>query len=1733
MDVPSLHGGQKRNKHNSNGEPKPLRDGVYPMIYMNTLDGLFLQVLKTLGDLGRFKRLNAIRTFVVYAHDNSKAGAAHQHTVRNLIEWLRLARTNTLSDKWPILETLEALEPTAAADIVENQIRLLPTWKASTMTEGDINIDKVILCSSEVLRRYYESDYASSYIQKVEDLCVSKRPSPEAAGLTLKVKDVVASSCQDPGFHHVLTELAFLRIRSCCVTNDKHGIIPVDLEGNSMSYMFNSRQSPVFERSRLVLNYESATDPGYQHKRFFDLLGLLYPEQRDLILSFQKCYVELRERSRDFDGEEERLSLARRMLDDTVHIATQGAVSRYVELQSKLELMEDRRDECQHVSSKLDELDKAIRRRYDDGRLRIERLSRQSLPLGCCFINLAIIHHTRDSDTRSESDLTEPVSKFSLAARLKANVPVKSRQISLTTLFESQEQKDGTISRPKRVLIWGRAGMGKTTLCKKIVYEVYKNGLWKEIYDRVIWLPLRRLKKIHCRTTVELLKDEFPCPRLGERITEALDHLIQSERTLFLLDGLDEVSLSLEQDSSAERVLSELLSRPHTIITSRPHSTYMFDHQPPDLELETIGFFPQQIEEYLQQVTKETKTGDSTVQEIRSFLQRRPLIQSLASIPIQLDAICYTWNVKTFPRDNATMTSLYVAISQKLWKYSAHRMEKTYCGKPVTPQQLDLWQWSFFRLYIKDEVDFLQELAFRGLFEEVIEFSAEDIETLDTSLRMASDNIERLAFLRSSDDSVAADDRFFHFIHLTFQEFFAAQFFVFHWTSNMALSLYDRTGSGRLSNQSSHSMTPGEFVQSRKYVDRYDIFWRFVVGLLGVERNKEHLRRFLNKLESEPTDLLGLAHQRLVVHCLSELSAGDKDLGGHLRQLENRYLQWSTCETRLNRSWKGSYGRFSSTPLIEEAECSDYILRSLLDKEETELEVLDALFRRSSVSRYLTDTVIQKLRENTSEDARRMSIMIIGRHCGQDQKEIILNLFHNRQYYRITPRQIIDAWRHVSGLLDPVIEALVQLLQDPDKNVRSWAADALGGQATLPDMAIEALIQLLQYPDRYVRSRAVNALKRQTTLPDMAIEALVQLLQDPDRYVRSWVADALGGQATLPDIAIEALVQLLQDLDRYVRSEAVKALGRQTTLPDMAIEALVQLLQDPVRYIRSEAAKALGRQTTLPDIAIEALVQLLQDPDEDVRSRAAEALREQITLPNMAIEALVQLLQDPDKNVRYVRSEAVKALRRQTTLPDIAIEALVQLLQDPDEDLLQDPDEDVRSRAAEALGGQITLPDIAIEALIQLLQDPDEDVRSRAAEALGRQITLPDMAIEPLIQLLQDPDENVRSRAANTLREQTTLPDIAIEALVQLLQDPDKNVRSWAADALGGQATLPDMAIEALVQLLQYPDRYVRSEAAKALGRQTTLPDMAIEALIQLLQYPYWYVRSEAAKALGRQTTLPDMAIEALVQLLQDPDEDVRSRAAEALGGQITLPDMTIEALVQLLQDLDRYVRSKAVKALRGQATLPNMAIEALVQLLQDLDRYVRSEAVKALGRQATLPDIAIEALVQLLQDPDEDVRSEAANALRRQAILPDMAIEALVQLLQHPDEDVRSEAANALGRQAILPDMAIEALVQLLLQSGNSATEEAVNLITSRQEIRAWVPVFGSTVLQHLIKRWFRTASTICFFEKGCFCVIASEQIQRISLEPYQLECFRIQWQKARDDVGLPSFIPVFSTSG
>lgn len=63
-------------------------------------------------------------------------------------------------------------------------------------------------------------------------------------------------------------------------------------------------------------------------------------------------------------------------------------------------------------------------------------------------------------------------------------------------MFDQRKGSDDRVMQPSRILIRGRAGVGKTTLCKKIVYEFYQGtwSKWSEPFDRVLWVPLRNLK---------------------------------------------------------------------------------------------------------------------------------------------------------------------------------------------------------------------------------------------------------------------------------------------------------------------------------------------------------------------------------------------------------------------------------------------------------------------------------------------------------------------------------------------------------------------------------------------------------------------------------------------------------------------------------------------------------------------------------------------------------------------------------------------------------------------------------------------------------------------------------------------------------------------------------------------------------------------------------------------------------------------------------------------------------------------------------------------------------------------------------------------------------------------------------------------------------------------------------------------------------------------------------------
>ncbi|GAB1216032.1 hypothetical protein ATERTT37_005233 [Aspergillus terreus] len=544
-------------------------------------------------------------------------------------------------------------------------------------------------------------------------------------------------------------------------------------------------------------------------------------------------------------------------------------------------------------------------KRYSCKELQIERLSREVLPMDRCYINLALVEHSGVNTSRAEEDdAGQKASPFSLFARLKTERPDKTIEVLLPTLFEPRQAHGGQKRRPHRILIHGRAGVGKTTLCKKIIHDFTHCGMWKGLFDRVLWLPLRNLKREERRSSAynfcSLFYDEYfsQHPR-GKDLADALwDTLAESDKTLFILDGLDEVS----QDLDDSPIFKELLDQPNLIITSRPHAMLPPRTGNVDLRLETIGFYPDQLKAYVENAFTDRETGETNFEKVSmilSYLQQYPLVQGLVRIPVQLDALCYTWESWEPSNDQAapkTMTAVYQAIERSLWRKDAVKLRKLTEARALGARRREITS------KIEVQRQLLEYLAFTGIYNNLIEFESKHCDGIldGTPLTdldfLLDETLKCLSFLRTSGPSLVGRDQSYHFLHLTYQEYFAALYFVRQWNSKKPLE-YIMFGDGRNKGSQVAKLNPTDFLQRNKYESRYDIFWRFVAGLLK-EEGDEEASQFFKAIEAEPLDILGPTHQRLVMHCLSEIQTEST----FREDLEERLLQWLLFECRYTKN---------------------------------------------------------------------------------------------------------------------------------------------------------------------------------------------------------------------------------------------------------------------------------------------------------------------------------------------------------------------------------------------------------------------------------------------------------------------------------------------------------------------------------------------------------------------------------------------------------------------------------------------------------------------------------------------------------------------------------------------------------------------------------------------------------------------------------------------------------------
>ncbi|KAF9354224.1 hypothetical protein BGX26_007948, partial [Mortierella sp. AD094] len=926
------------------------------------------------------------------------------------------------------------------------------------------------------------------------------------------------------------------------------------------------------------------------------------------------------------------------------------------------------KDNNNTTPSTLEEVHAAFHEYYQ-GRLFVQRVSGETKSLESCFVNLAVVA-AQDQRQKDKEEL-KANGMASYQERKKTN-PLVS--IPIEELFNKRKLRDGREDVPRKILIHGRAGVGKTTLCKKLVHLFQQGTLWRDRFDAVLWLPLRQLRTLKLRNIEDLLHKSYFSNHLSkekEKLALSVVNLIRDGKVLFALDGLDEIVKDNQSQDGIilEEFLKNLLRHEYVIVTTRPSGVDNSILPKLDLELEAVGFNPKNVEDYISMAFEsDTKAAES----VRDFIQRTPLVQGLVNIPVQLDAICYSWEDLPSDGQSVTMTRLYRAMVGKLCSNDVVRLGK---AAGLSHGQITKVGSRKIREMLESEIECLEYMAFRGMRNDhQIEFDESTIrktvDELDIYREEANlealpfelfENLKQMSFLHTADadlDSGKGDTkRSWYFLHLTFQEYFTAAWLVRHLQTTRI----------NATKTSVVSMTPKqttEFIQRYKYDPR------------------------------PPRDLIGARHRLLLAGCYMESRPSLSD--DSVKWIEKELQQWLHFKMKLkdesidedNLNWQSVITEELSTRSLE---------RNMDDEMRP---VRGAAVAAGAVAIGAGCVVIGAgmaaagAIHKVDGVWKRTVQVLTTRKAHVDEVCPIA-----RTTYVYYDDDVYDACLNID------IPGGVMELGSEDLSIRISAAIALGRVSDLPDSAITALTVALRDDSSDLRKQVAKALGSQLSLPEYAITALIASLNDSSSEVRKSAVEALCCKSPLPEYAIAALVSSLKDDDSEVRKTAVEVLGQNSPLHEYAIVALIVSLNDDNSEVRRLAAEVISKQSILSESAITALVATLQSQYPDSRISAVKTLGQQSSLQEYVIIALIGSFQDEDSEVRKLAAEVIG---KQSILSESAITALVATLQG------QYPDS--RVSAVKILGQQSSLQEYVIIALIGSFQDEDSEVRKLAAE---------------------------------------------------------------------------------------------------------------------------------------------------------------------------------------------------------------------------------------------------------------------------------------------------------------------------------------------------------------------------------------------------------------------------------
>ena len=346
-------------------------------------------------------------------------------------------------------------------------------------------------------------------------------------------------------------------------------------------------------------------------------------------------------------------------------------------------------------------------------------------------------------------------------------VPDTSIQLeNIEDLFLPNQDTKG--KHPKSILVIGRPGIGKTVLTEKILRD-WANQVDTYYGDKIVFFFKLRWfngnnEKMNLKTFLHL---GMGC--LNDKEFESIYNTIikKPKKVVLIFDGLDEFHGNYNECFDESKMISNdpdtsmsvmnlfiklisggLLKGAVPMVTSRPTADDFYSRLHFDRMVEIIGFTSNKIKDYVSRFCENNNRID-VEPKIWNHIESSPELLNLCYIPVNCSIICTTLSQCLSDPTNdtgtlpSTLTELYETATN-------HYEEHHHKGDKSTA---------------KDVLKKLRELAFNHMAKGQLVFEQ----------KLFDEHMQKSGLLNSLSNPIFPLKKQFCFIHLTIQEFLAAE----------------------------------------------------------------------------------------------------------------------------------------------------------------------------------------------------------------------------------------------------------------------------------------------------------------------------------------------------------------------------------------------------------------------------------------------------------------------------------------------------------------------------------------------------------------------------------------------------------------------------------------------------------------------------------------------------------------------------------------------------------------------------------------------------------------------------------------------------------------------------------------------------------------------------------------------------------------------------------------------